>query len=177
MEYALDVKVYYEDTDCMGVVYHANYLRYLERARTEIVDCTGTTIRQWADNGFIFPIYSVNIAFKAPAVLGDTLRIRTKAYRFSSFRVVFDQVIERPSDGKLIVEARVESVCTTPAGKLREYPEMGVADGNAEPPAPDTSETSQTSNTSKTSEASVRSTTSKTSTPSNPAATTPSKQT
>ena len=125
MVHQLDVKVYYEDTDCMGVVYHANYLRFLERARTEYVDSTGTTIRQWADRGYIFPIYSVSIQFKAPATLGDTLRITTKAHRFSPFRAVFEQIIERTSDGKLIAEAKVEAVCTTPDGRLREHPIIG----------------------------------------------------
>jgi len=125
MEHQLDIKVYYEDTDCMGVVYHANYLRYLERARTELVDSTGTTVRQWSDRGYIFPIYTVNIAFKAPATLGDTLRVITKAQRASQFRAVFDQTIVRPSDGKLIVEAKVEVVCTTPDGRLRGHPPIG----------------------------------------------------
>ena len=127
MQHQFDVRVYYEDTDCMGVVYHANYLRYLERARTELVDATGTTVRQWADRGYIFPIYSVQIFFKAPATLGDSLRVITKAHRFSAFRAVFEQVVERPADGKVIVEAKVEVVCTTLDGRLREYPMMGVS--------------------------------------------------
>ena len=124
MTHQFDVKVYYEDTDCMGIVYHANYLRFLERARTELVGSTGTSIRQWADRGYLFPIYSVSIVYKSPAGLGDALTVVTKAERFSPFRVVFEQSIVRPLDGKLIVEAKVEVVCTTLDGRLREHPVM-----------------------------------------------------
>ncbi|HNS99123.1 MAG TPA: YbgC/FadM family acyl-CoA thioesterase [Polyangiaceae bacterium] len=130
MEQQLDVKVYYEDTDCMGVVYHANYLRFLERARTELLNSLGPSIREWTDRGVIFPIYSVQITFKAPARLGDTLRVYTRAKKTSPFRVTFDQRIERPEDGKLLIEAKVEAVCTDLQGRLREYPDIGLQHGS-----------------------------------------------
>ena len=124
MESHFDVHVYYEDTDCMGIVYHANYLKFLERARTELVAALGSTVRQWSDHGYIFPIYSVQIGFRSPAKLGDTLRITTRPKRLSAFRYAFDQRIERLGDGQLIVEAKVEVVCTNHDGQLREYPDM-----------------------------------------------------
>jgi tol-pal system-associated acyl-CoA thioesterase len=129
MEQHLDVKVYYEDTDCMGVVYHANYLRFLERARTELLNSVGPSIREWTERGYIFPIYSVNITFKAPGKLGDALRVTTRAQRSSPFRVTFEQRIDRPADGKLLVEAKVEAVCTDLQGQLREYPDIHIPPG------------------------------------------------
>jgi len=129
MEQYFDVSVYYEDTDCMGVVYHANYLHFMERARTELLNGVGPSIREWTDRGYIFPIYNVNVTFKAPARLGDALRVITRAYQSSPFRITFDQRIERRSDGKLLIDAKVEAVCTDLQGNLREYPELNVPKG------------------------------------------------
>ena len=53
-------KVYYEDTDCMGVVYHANYLKFMERGRTEFVETSGRTIAEWNDLGVLVVVYSMN---------------------------------------------------------------------------------------------------------------------
>lgn len=126
MEQHFDVSVYYEDTDCMGVVYHANYLHFMERARTELLNSVGPSVREWTDRGYIFPIYNVNITFKAPARLGDSLRVTTNAHQSSPFRITFAQRIQRPSDGKLLIEATVEAVCTDLQGNLREIPELAL---------------------------------------------------
>lgn len=130
MEQRFEVTVYYEDTDCMNVVYHANYLRFLERARTELLNSLGPSVREWTERGFIFPIYNMNITFKAPATLCDRLVVTTRARRSSPFRITFDQRIDRPSDGKLLVEAKVETVCTDLQGNLREYPDLNVPKGS-----------------------------------------------
>lgn len=127
LEQVFDVRVYYEDTDCMGIVYHANYLRFMERARTEWLNSLGPSIQEWTERGYIFPIYNVNVTFKSPARLGDTLRVVTRAHRSSPFRITFTQRIDRSSDGKCLVEATVEAVCTDVEGNLREYPEFGLA--------------------------------------------------
>jgi len=126
MEQHFDVRVYYEDTDCMGVVYHANYLHFLERARTEFFHSVGPSLREWTDRGYVFPIYSVNVTFKAPARLGDGLCVTTRAWQSSPFRVSFDQRIDRKVDGRRLVEAKVEAVCTDSQGNLREYPEIRI---------------------------------------------------
>ena len=110
----------------MGVVYHANYLHFLERARTKLLNSVGPSIVEWTERGYIFPIYSVNITFKAPARLGDDLRVTTSAQQCSPFRISFDQRIERKGDGKVLVDAKVEAVCTDLNGNLREYPELNV---------------------------------------------------
>jgi tol-pal system-associated acyl-CoA thioesterase len=126
MEQRLEVRVYYEDTDCMGVVYHANYLKFLERARTEYMAALGTSVVEWAARGVIFPIYSVNIVFRAPARLGDRLAVISSAKRVSPFRVHFEQRIEREADARTIAEAGVDVVCTDLGGKLRDFPDSGI---------------------------------------------------
>lgn len=143
MQHRFNVRVYYEDTDSMGVVYHANYLRFLERARTELMGSLGTTVAQWTERGFIFPIYSINIVFKAPARLCDELVVITDAAQTSPFRMTFKQRIERPADAKVLVEASVDAVCTDVHGVLREFPQLTpppcappivVPRGGVEPP-------------------------------------------
>jgi len=126
MEQKFNVRVYYEDTDSMSVVYHANYLRFLERARTELLGSFGPSVQEWTRRGLIFPIYSIQINFRAPARLCDDLVVTTRAKQTSPYRISFDQRIDRPSDGKLLVDAKVEAVCTDLGGALRELPELGL---------------------------------------------------
>jgi tol-pal system-associated acyl-CoA thioesterase len=121
------VTVYYEDTDCMGLVYHANYLKFLERARTEYMQELGSSVMAWAEKGIMFPIYSVQVTFRAPARLGDKLSVLSEAKRLTQFRMQFTQKVERPSDGRMLVEAVVDVVCTDLQGNLRDMPDLGFA--------------------------------------------------
>ena len=122
MDHRVSYKVYYEDTDSLGVVYYANYLKYLERGRTEFVDQLGRPIRDWNADGYYFVVYAMNIRFRKPAELGDTIAVITTFTLPSAFRALFRQRIERGSD--LIVEADVEVVCLDQRRELREFPEQ-----------------------------------------------------
>ncbi len=126
MDHRFGVRVYYEDTDCMGVVYHANYLRFLERARTEYMASVGTSVAQWAEQDIMFPVYGMQITFKAPARLYDHLTVISTVSRASPFRLNFRQRIERDSDQRQIVEASVDIVCTDLKGNLRDLPASGL---------------------------------------------------
>jgi tol-pal system-associated acyl-CoA thioesterase len=124
MEHRLAVRIYYEDTDCMGLVYHANYLKFLERARTEYIAELGDSVMQWAERGVMFPVYNVNITFRNAARLGDRLVVISEAAQTSHFRTNFKQRIERPADQRVIVEASVDIVCTDLQGNLKEFPKI-----------------------------------------------------
>ncbi|MCU0690526.1 MAG: YbgC/FadM family acyl-CoA thioesterase [Polyangiaceae bacterium] len=126
MEFRFDVRVYYEDTDAMGVVYHANYLRFMERARTELLEQVGPSIVAWTERGLIFPIYHIDITFRAPARLGDALTVITRPQQSSPYRLSFNQRIERIGDSKVLIEAKVDAVCTDLVGQLREFPTINV---------------------------------------------------
>ena len=121
MEHRVAYKVYYEDTDSLGVVYYANYLKYLERGRTEYVDQLGRPIREWNADGCYFVVYAMTIRFRKPAELGDTLTVVSAFTLPSAYRGLFRQRIER--DGDLIVEANVEVVCLDQRRELREFPQ------------------------------------------------------
>jgi len=125
-EHSFRVRIYYEDTDCMGVVYHANYLRYLERARSEALAASGRTVVEWAKQGANFMVYSVNATFHAPARLGDDIVILSRIQQSSPFRATFEQRIEHEQSGKLLLKAQVDLVCCDAEGKLRQMPELGL---------------------------------------------------
>lgn len=80
--FVFPIRIYYEDTDAGGVVYHANYLRYMERARTEWLRETGyelTKLEQ--EQGFIFAVRSANVDFLKPAFLNDLLQVHVTVAR------------------------------------------------------------------------------------------------
>jgi tol-pal system-associated acyl-CoA thioesterase len=118
----IEVKVYYEDTDCLGVVYHANYLKYFERARTELVGELGKSIDQWNAEGFNFVVFKMDITWHKPGKLNDRLRVVTERVPHrSGFRFVLDQKIFRAEE--LLVEAEVHVVCVDANMQLRRIPD------------------------------------------------------
>jgi len=120
VEHRLICKVYYEDTDALGVVYHANYLKYMERARSEYVELFGKPIWEWNRLGYYIVVYAMNIRFKRAAQLGDTLEVVSTFSLQSPYRGLFRQRVER--DGQVCVEADVELACLDPQRNLREFP-------------------------------------------------------
>ena len=104
------VTVYYEDTDITGVVYHANYLKYFERARSEILGAERLyQIHQQEHLSFV--VYRAEMNFRRGAVLGDRLEVQTQPTLTSPYRVQFLQNIVHSSDQQLLVKAVIELVC------------------------------------------------------------------
>jgi acyl-CoA thioester hydrolase len=120
------VQVYYEDTDHSGVVYHANYLKYFERAREHCLGVEELVALYHTDNiGFV--VYKCEMTFKEGAVFGDALEIHTHVKRESEYRLVFHQDVYRPRDAKKLVEGLVHLVCVDGSKKLVRLPERVVA--------------------------------------------------
>ena len=119
------VKVYYEDTDSLSVVYYANYLKYLERARSEFFADAG--FAPWAlnDEGVVVAVYNADLTFLAPARLGDTCEVATSVTKHTALRVFLDQRISRGET--VLVKAAISLVFLTPELKLREAPAEIVA--------------------------------------------------
>jgi tol-pal system-associated acyl-CoA thioesterase len=101
------VQIYYEDTDHSGLVYHANYLKYFERAREHLLGVDELTAL-WK-GGFGFVVYRCELAFKQGAVFGDTLEVRTTPALESDYRITFQQDVYRGD--ALLVKGTVEMVC------------------------------------------------------------------
>jgi acyl-CoA thioester hydrolase len=121
-EHVLSVRVYLEDTDAQGFVYHASYLRFFERARSEMLDAAGYPMRDIADGTHRYVVYEMRIRFRTPARLGDRLEVRTRVERSSGYRVTFHQEAARAGDATTLVAADVDVVALDATGKLQELP-------------------------------------------------------
>ena len=115
------VQIYYEDTDHSGVVYHANYLKYFERAREHFLGVR-ELVQLWEQEGIGFVVYKAEMTFREGAVFGDTIEIRTLVKRESDYRLVFHQDVHRRSDGKRLVEGQVHLVCVNRVKSLVQLP-------------------------------------------------------
>jgi acyl-CoA thioester hydrolase len=108
----LGVKIYFEDTDAGDVVYHANYLRYLERARVEWLSRLGYEQRTLAEkSGISFVVSRLEISYKVPARLDDRLEVQTTPIKLGSVRIVFRQDILFLESRVLAASAEVEVAC------------------------------------------------------------------
>lgn len=102
-------RIYYHDTDCGGVVYYANYLKYFEEARTEFFSARGVDLGKLADGGLFFVVARVEIDYRAPAKYQDLLCIHTRVERAKRSLVEFAQKATR--EGAVIAEARTIIMC------------------------------------------------------------------
>ena len=117
------VKVYYEDTDAGGIVYYANYLKYLERARTEALATIGLSNLQIKEKfGALIIVKSCNIEFKKSAYLEDNLNIRSFIKSVTKTSFVMNQFISK--DENIIVEAQVHLVFVNDKSKPIKVPEI-----------------------------------------------------
>jgi acyl-CoA thioester hydrolase len=104
----LPVRIYYEDTDAGGVVYYANYLKYLERGRTEFIRALGVEQRELArDTGLAFAVRSLSAEYLKPAVLDDELVVETTVEALGRAQVTFAQSILRAREPLLTATVRV----------------------------------------------------------------------
>ena len=118
-----NVKVYYEDTDAGGVVYYANYLKYLERARTEALSTIGLSNLQIKDKfGAQIIVKSCNIEYKKSAQLEDELKIRSFVKSVTKTSFYMNQIIT--NDETTIVVAQVHLVFVNEKGKPVKVPEI-----------------------------------------------------
>ena len=117
------VKVYYEDTDAGGIVYYANYLKYLERARTEALTTIGLSNLQIKEKfGALIIVKSCNIEFKKSAYLEDNLNIRSFIKSVTKTSFVMNQFISK--DDNIIVEAQVHLVFVNDKSKPVKVPDL-----------------------------------------------------
>jgi acyl-CoA thioester hydrolase len=117
------VKVYYEDTDAGGVVYYANYLNFLERARTEAINNIGLSNKKIQENfGTLIIVKSCNIDYKKSAYLEDELNIRSFVKSITKTSFTMMQIITREQD--TIAEAKVHLVFVNNLGKPVKIPDI-----------------------------------------------------
>ena len=102
----IPVRVYYQDTDAGGVVFHAQYLAFMERARTELLNEAGIDLaRVVEEHGLLFMVHHIEVTYHQPARLNDLLSVSAEVARMGRASLLFRQQVER--DGTLLVEADV----------------------------------------------------------------------
>lgn len=122
-EHQLPVRIYYEDTDFSGIVYHANYLRYLERGRSDFFRLAGISHTELAQQDTAFAIIRMELDFKRSARIDDALLVRTTYDRVEGARLFVTQSITRGED--VVLEAKGVAVCISLSGRPRRpTPEM-----------------------------------------------------
>lgn len=119
----MEIRVYYEDTDCGGIVYYANYLKYFERARTEYFRERGIEIASYARAGILFVVAHVEVDYRLPARYNDLLEIETEVADFSRASLTFSHIIGRRETDEIVVEGWARLVCIDEQGKPRRLPE------------------------------------------------------
>lgn len=114
------VRVYYEDTDFSGNVYHAAYLKFLERARTEFLRAEGVHHSELIRQGIAFAVRSMTLEFVGAAHIDDMLEVTTEPVALTGARLTLDQTIRR--DGQTLTLARVVVVAITGEGRATRMP-------------------------------------------------------
>jgi acyl-CoA thioester hydrolase len=116
----MEIRVYYEDTDCGGVVYYASYLRWMERSRTEFLRQRGVELAQWMQRDVWFSVAECNVKYKRPAKYDDALDVTTEIEDIGG--AAFWVKNEVRCRGELLAEARVRMACMGADGRPRRIP-------------------------------------------------------
>lgn len=117
------IRVYYEDTDHGGVVYYANYLKFMERARSEFLRAAGLELDAIeAEFGVMFAVRQANVSYHAPARFNELLNVESALVEMRGARIVFQQQIYRQSDNKLLTEADIHLACINRDGNVSRIP-------------------------------------------------------
>ena len=111
-EFSWPIRVYYEDTDAGGVVYYANYLKFMERARTEMLRAIGfEQDRLKQEQDVIFAVHSINAKYHKPAVFNDELTVISHISDLAKASLTFSQRIMRATDQQLLCSADIKVAC------------------------------------------------------------------
>jgi acyl-CoA thioester hydrolase len=120
-------KVCYADTDAGGVVYYANYLRWMEMARCDLLEELGTSVAEHARQGHVFAVSRVEIDYLEPALLGDQVEVETAVLQVRRVRFALRQRVVRSVDSARLAVAKVDLACVDGQGKIKALPKILAA--------------------------------------------------
>jgi acyl-CoA thioester hydrolase len=123
----MEVKIYYEDTDCGGVVYYANYLKYFERARTEYLEMRGYSAAALMKQGIIFVAVHAEVDYCSPGRYGDTLVVETEVGDVTRAAFTFSHVVREKVSGRVVVKGSARLAATDGNGKVTRLDGVMVA--------------------------------------------------
>jgi acyl-CoA thioester hydrolase len=115
----MEIKIYYEDTDCGGVVYYANYLKYFERARTQYLEERGLSVAGLMKEGTVFVVVHAEVDYRAPARYGDWLVIETVVSDMTAASFTFSHVIRERESRRVVAEGSARLAATDEKGRVK----------------------------------------------------------
>jgi len=115
----MDIRIYYEDTDCGGVVYYANYLKYFERARTHYLEERGLSVARLMEEGTVFVVAHAEVDYRSSARYGDWLVIETIISDMTPASFTFSHVIRERESRRVVVEGLARLAATDGKGKVK----------------------------------------------------------
>lgn len=111
-EFIYPLRIHIEDTDCTGLVYHANYLNFMERARSEWIDELGIGVSWQKENGLFFVLHSANIQFLKPARVHERVEVVSRIKSIRQASIIFDQCLRLSSmPDKILCKAEIKVAC------------------------------------------------------------------
>jgi acyl-CoA thioester hydrolase len=123
----MEVRIYYEDTDCGGVVYYGNYLKYFERARTQYLEERGLSVAGLMKEGTVFVVVHAEVDYRSPARYGDTLVIETVVSDMTAASFTFSHVIRERESQRVVVEGSARLATVNGSGKVKRLDKAMVA--------------------------------------------------
>ena len=115
----IEVKIYYEDTDCGGVVYYANYLKYFERARTAYLEMRGYSVATLMKQGVIFVVVHAELEYCSPGRYGETLVVETDVGDVTRAALTFSHIVREKVSGRVVVKGSARLAATDGNGKIK----------------------------------------------------------
>lgn len=122
MTHRFAIRVYYEDTDMAGIVYHANYLKFIERARSDWVKEMGLDQNAMRDEGIVFVVRRIEADYLSAAKYDEELEVQTTVRSMTGVRLIMSQEVLR--EGRPVFRAEVTAVCMTLEGQPARLPKQ-----------------------------------------------------
>ena len=123
----MDIRIYYEDTDCGGMVYYGNYLKYFERARTHYLEDRGLSVAELMRAGTMFVVVHAEVDYRSPARYGDRLTVETIVSDMTAASFTFSHVIRERQSRRVVVEGSARLAATDGNGKVKRLDKAMVA--------------------------------------------------
>lgn len=119
----ISIRIYYEDTDCGGVVYYANYLKYFERGRTEFLRAKGVLLADPHVGGLIFVVTKAEIAYLSSCRYGELIRVDTRLVGITGVTLTFEHIVTRDGADAAAVTGKVTLACVNTDGRPVRIPQ------------------------------------------------------
>jgi acyl-CoA thioester hydrolase len=123
----MEVRIYYEDTDCGGIVYYANYLKYFERARTQYLEDRGLSVSELMKADRVFVVVHAEVDYRAPARYGETLEVETIVSEMNPAAITFSHVVRERQSKRLVAEGEARLAVTDGNGRVKRLDKQTMA--------------------------------------------------